>query len=570
MLESIRITNLALISKSSLEFGSGFNVLTGETGAGKSLIVDALTFLTGVRADKTFIKSGEDFSRVEGVFSVDIDDIEINEVFSSIGLENEGTLIISRQFNISGKNECRVNGEIVTLNIIRKLSSLIIDIFGQNDSQVLLDSSKHLSLLDGIFEKDLASDKAMLNEQLLELKNINNAISELGGLDKDRENNISFIEFQIKEIDDAGLEVGMEEDIKSKILTMQNSEKIYGALSTSVDTLDGEYSIESAIKSAINTLSTIENFDGDISTQKDRLHSIRYELQDIVSELSSKRDNVTYSEQELDSLQDRLMEIKDLERKYGDTIEDILSRRNELKNRLNLLINADEEIERLRLSKNKLLGEILDTCNRLHDIRLNKIKDFRERLLSELKELGMKNANFSVHFLNEINIDNIESIVSGDGADDIEFLFSANLGVEPRPLDKIISGGEMSRFMLAFKTLQNSDYRKTCIFDEIDTGIGGEIGVEIGKKICKISRNTQVICITHLSQIASFGDSNYLIEKYEEDGKTITGVKALDSDGKVKEISRMLGSANSNTSLTLAKDMIDSANGYKNYLSNEK
>lgn len=567
MLESIRITNLALISKSSLEFGSGFNVLTGETGAGKSLIVDALTFLTGVRADKTFIKSGEEFSRVEGVFGVDTDDQEINEILGSIGLENEGTLIISRQFNISGKNECRVNGEIVTLNIIRKLSSLILDIFGQNDSQILLDSSKHLSLLDDIFEHDLEKDKAILSTQLCELKSINHSIAELGGLDKDRENSISFLEFQIGEIEDAGLEIGMEEDIKAKILAMQNSEKIFGALSGAVDALDGEYSIESAIKSAINTLSTIEQFDSDISKQKDRLHSIRYELQDIVDEISSKRDNVTYSEQELDSLEDRLMEIKDLERKYGNTIEDILNRKNELKNRLNLLINADEEIERLRLEKNKLLGNILDTCNRLHDIRLNKIKDFRLKLLGELKELGMKNANFSVHFLNDINLENIESIVNENGADNVEFLFSANLGVEPRPLDKIISGGEMSRFMLAFKTLQNSNNKKTCIFDEIDTGIGGEIGVEIGKKICKISRNTQVICITHLSQIASFGDSNYLIEKYEEDGKTKTGVKTLDSDGKIKEIARMLGSASNDTSISLSRDMIDSADAYKKYLS---
>lgn len=570
MLESIKISNLALINKSSVEFGNGFNVLTGETGAGKSLIVDALTFLTGVRADKTLIKSGEDFSRVEGVFSVDVNDPTINEILSSIGLENEGTLIISRQFNVSNKNECRVNGEIVTLNIIRKLSTRVLDIFGQNDSQVLLDSNNHLSLLDDIFEKHLAEDKCILSNQLGELKTINNSIKELGGLDKDREQSISFIKFQIKEIDDAGLVVGDEEDIKSRILTMQNSEKIFGALNGATEILDGEYSIESAIKSAINSISSIEQFDNDLSIQKDRLHSLRYELQDIVSELASKRDGITYSEQELDILQDRLMLIKDLERKYGSTITDILKTREALNERLNLLLNADEEIERLRLSKNKLLKDILSTCNRLHNIRINQIKSFREKLLAELKELGMKNANFSVNFLNDINLENIESIVTVDGADNIEFLFSANLGVEPRPLSKIISGGEMSRFMLAFKTLQNCDNQKTCIFDEIDTGIGGQIGVEIGKKICKISRTTQVICITHLAQIASFGDCNYLIEKYEDGEKTFTDVKTLDRDSKICEIARMLGSASNQSSMDLASDMIDSADGYKNYLSTLK
>lgn len=566
MLESIRITNLALISKSSVEFKNGFNVLTGETGAGKSLIVDALLFLSGVRADKTFIKSNEDFSRVEGVFSVDTDDQDVNDILSSIDIENEGTIIISRQFNSSGKNECRVNGELVTLNIIRKLSSYLLDIFGQNDSQVLLDSNNHLGLLDDIFQSQLAEKKSILKEKLIELSNINNSIRELGGLDKDRESNIDFLKFQIKEIEQSNLEIGLEEDLKNKILIMQNSEKIYNALSTVSDTLDGEFSLESAIKSAINTLSTIEQFDGDLSHEKDRLYSIRYELQDIISNISSKRDGISYSEQELDSLQDRLMEIKDLERKYGEDIPSILEKCDELRTKLDLLINADEELERLRLSKNKILKEILSICQSLHDIRVGLIKNFSRDLQRELGELGMKNAQFDVNFKNEMNLDNIEQLANENGADDIEFLFSANLGVEPRPLDKIISGGEMSRFMLAFKTLQNADQKKTCIFDEIDTGIGGEIGTEIGKKICKISRNTQVICITHLAQIASFGDANFLIEKTENESTTITSVRQLDENSKVREIARMLGNSASETSIKLAQDLIDSAVGYKSYL----
>lgn len=260
------------------------------------------------------------------------------------------------------------------------------------------------------------------------------------------------------------------------------------------------------------------------------------------------------------------MEIKDLERKYGETIPAILEKCDELKSKLDLLINADEELERLRLSKNKLLKEILSICQSLHDTRVGLIKGFSQDLRRELGELGMKNAQFDVRFKNEMSLDNIEQLVNENGADDIEFLFSANLGVEPRPLDKIISGGEMSRFMLAFKTLQNADQKKTCIFDEIDTGIGGEVGTEIGKKICKISRNTQVICITHLAQIASFGDANFLIEKTENESTTITSVRQLDADSKVREIARMLGNSASETSIKLAQDTIDSACGYKSYL----
>jgi len=563
MLESIRITNFAIISKSSISFTDGFNVLTGETGAGKSLIVDALLFLTGVRADKTFIKSGEEFSRVEGVFSVDINNSELNAILDTIGMENEGTIIISRQFNISGKNECRINGEIVTLNIVRKISNLIIDIFGQNDSQVLLDSTNHINLLDRMFEAKLVSYKNKLSDLTSELNSINKSIQELGGLDKDRESNIRFIEFQIKEIDDADLRIGEEEELKSKISAMQNSEKILSALEGCSEVLDGEYSLENAIKTAINTLLTIESFNDDYSKVKDRLHSIRYELQDIVSEISDMKNSVVYSEEELDICQDKLMLIKDLERKYGNTIEDVLNTREQLNERLEKLINADVELERLRLNKQNVLKQIFDVCIDLRKVRKSEIIGLKDKLEKELKILGMKNARFEVGFLSEITLENIEKEFDENGADKIEFLFSANLGVEPRPLDKIISGGEMSRFMLSFKSIQNIDSNKTCIFDEIDTGIGGEIGLVVGKKICEISRNCQVVCITHLAQIACFGDTNFKIEKYDDKDVTVTNVYQINTDQKVEEISRMLSGSLSQMALDHAKELLDQANGFK-------
>lgn len=566
MLESIKIFNLALIDKSSIDFADGFNVLTGETGAGKSLIVDALLFLTGIRADKTLIKSGEDFARVDGVFSIELDNQCINDILNSIGIDNEGTLLISRQFNVNGKNECRINGELVTLNIIRKLSSFIIDIFGQNDSQILLDSSNHLLLLDNIYENSLAEKKSELSNKLSILSEINHDISDLGGLDKDRENTIQLLQFQLDEINNAELYEMEEDELKAQILTMQNCEKIYTTLNNIGEFLDGEVSLENNIKSAINLLSSIESFDEDYTKQKDRLFTIRYELQDIVSEILNKKDSLIFSEDELDICQDRLALIKDLERKYGQTISDIFKFRDDIDIKLQKLLNADEELERLRLNKLNVLREIFNICSTLREIRKNNILNFSSKLLDELKELGMKNATFDVYFKNELSLDSIESIVDINGADDIEFLFSANLGVEPRPLNKIISGGEMSRFMLAFKSIQNVNTNKTCIFDEIDTGIGGEIGVVVGKKICKISQNCQVICITHLAQIASFADANFKIEKMEEDGKTHTCVRRIYDEERVFEIARMLGSSVNESSINHARGIIDENIAYKNFL----
>ncbi len=563
MLETIKITNLALISKSQVDFGSGFNVLTGETGAGKSLLVDALLFLNGSRADKTLIKTGCDFARVEGVFGVDTNNSRLNDILSSVGIENEGTLLISRYFSLSGKNECRINGEIITLNILRKVTSEIIDIFGQNDSMALLDPNNHLKIIDDLIADKLSSHKDELATKLSELYKINSDISSLGGIDKDRENNIRLLEFQIKEIEDADLKENEEDELKSKIKIMENSEKIYSSLSETVGVLDGEYSISNMLKTAINSLNTAINFDETLSNEKDRLYSCKYEIEDIVSNISDKQNQIHYDERELDQLNDRLTYIKDLERKYGNTIADVLESKNKFEDRLNILVNADEELQRLTLNKSHLLDEIVAICKTLQSIRKNEVLDFKKSIETELKKLGMKNAQVDVEFKNEITKDNIVKIVNSEGADSIEFLFSANLGFEPRPLSKIISGGEMSRFMLAMKSIASSKSSKTCIFDEIDIGIGGEIGNAIGEKICEISRNCQVICITHLAQIACFGDNNYKIAKFDENDNTITTVTLLDDNAKVIEIARMLGNSQSESSLKLSQDMLDSARVFK-------
>ena len=563
MLSTLRINNLALIEKAVVNFDDGFNVLTGETGAGKSLLVDALLFLTGIRADKSLIQSGKDFARVDGVFTVDTTDRDINDIMSTIGLDNDGTIVISRYFSLSGKNECRINGELVTLNIIKKLSAILLDIFGQNDSLVLLDPDKHLALTDAMFADLLVEPKNRLGRELDSLHLIDAKIKELGGLDADRENNIRLLQFEIEEIDNADLSIGLEEELKSKILVMENSEKIHRVLSDTEELLNGEYSIPNAIKIATNNIQQVENLNTKYLEIKNRLSSVKYELEDIVDSISKMKDDIYYSESELDMLNDRLQSIKDLERKYGKTIADVLEKRQELQNRLHILLSADVELERLRDEKKQCLNKILDICNELHNIRVQEIAKFREKLVAELRGLGMKNAKFDAVFTQSFDINNIENIVSSDGADKIEYMFSANLGVELRPLSKIISGGEMSRFMLGFKSIQNAEKHKTCIFDEIDAGIGGEIGGVVGQKISNVSKYNQVICITHLPTIAVYADNNYKIAKHDENGVTVTTVSHLNTDEKVVEIARMLGNSTSATTIAHAQDIITDAMRYK-------
>ncbi|MBO7219292.1 MAG: DNA repair protein RecN, partial [Clostridia bacterium] len=547
----------------------GFNVLTGETGAGKSLIIDSLNFLMGSRADKSLIKYGRDFAKVEGKFDVDEVNPDITDVLRDFGLENEGTIIISRYFTHNGKNECKINGEVVTLNMLRKLSILLIDIFGQHDSQILLDSTKHLGVFDIICEKELDAHKFTLNSLLKELDVVKDNIKALGGLDSDREKNIELLEFEIEEISKADLKENEDDELNSRKQLMLNAEKIYNALDQALGTLDGEYPITETIKASASALSSIEKYNEDIVKQKDRLYSLRFELEDVVENLKDIQNMSTYSEYELDKIEERLEVIKDLERKYGNSIPQVLEYLDNAKARLNDLLNADERLDSLRKEKEEILDRIYSVVIDMSNVRKTKAVSFEKELIEEIKMLGMKNVSFKVDFKNNILRESIEKDITPDGVDDVEFLFSANLGQPMLPLAKIISGGELSRFMLAFKCVLNNSLNRTFIFDEIDTGIGGNIGSVVGEKICKISTENQVIVVTHLAQIAAFGDRNFLIEKFDQDNETVTSVKTLSAEDKVKEISRMIGNMGSETTaIRHAEELIQVSNTFKEQLKN--
>lgn len=541
MLKQLRIKNIALIDECTIEFGSGFNVLTGETGAGKSIIIDALNFVLGARADKTLIKSGTDSAYVVGVF--DLSDVpNYEQILIDADIEPDSTLIITRKMTVAGKNECKINGELSALSVIKKITSKLVDIFGQHDSTALLDVKNHIVFLDSVSDAKIEQLKSTIADYLSQIRSIEAKISDLGGLGAERERNIDILNFQINEIEGADLQINEEEQLAQALDKQRNFEKIVDNLNAVSGVLDGEYSFTGAIKSACNNLTALEKYDNLYADLSTRLQSIKYEIEDINDVIARELQKVEFSESELNSLMERLDLIKDLKRKYGADIPAILEYLCDSKSKLDELINATQNIEELQKQKTILVNGLFVACTELTNCRRDNAIVLTENILTELKELGMKNAQFEVKFSN-YNRSNFLQFVSVNGADEVEFMFSANLGVPCQPLSKIISGGEMSRFMLAFKCVVGSNI-KTYVFDEIDTGIGGDVGTIVARKLSRIASNAQVLCVTHLAQIACFGDINFKIQKFE-DTNTYTNVILLDNIGKIEEVTRMIGSVDS-------------------------
>ena len=565
MISSLKINNIALIDESIIKLGDGFNALTGETGAGKSIIIDSLNFVLGSKADKTLVKTGKDFAKVEVVFDLPKLNDFIIEFFESINSEPETTIVITRYLNLNGKNEIRVNGEAVTLGMLKKLTMHLVDIHGQHDHQALLDAKNHIKIIDSI-DANISEIKTQLAIKLSEVKKINLQIAELGGEGEDKLRNIQLLEHEINEIELADLKEGEEETLLEKRKYFANSEKLSKHLSDAYSCLKGSDSgVANLLKSATFSLGVISSISDKIEDLKNRLTSAMYEVNDITDLVSELINETDYDEDEVNTLEERLDLIKDLKRKYGNSVKDIFVYLENAKIKLNNLQNSEQALNQLNKQKSGVLAEVFKLCEKLTSLRKNAGDKIKSNLLKELTYLGIKNGQFEVMFNNDYSLSNIESKVTQNGADNLEFMFSANPGIEVRPLTKIISGGELSRFMLAFKcVIQDDSGIKTLIFDEIDVGIGGLIGVEVGKKISTISKYNQVVCITHLAQIAAFADSNFKIEKTTDGNYTTSNIKLLTESDKVKEITRMLGLNSDNVNAEAsAKDLIGSALIYK-------
>ncbi len=573
MIKHILIKNIALIDELSIEFYDGFNVLTGETGAGKSIIIDSVNLALGERADRELIKSGQDYARVEVLFSLS-NPSKVNEILSSYGIEPEpdGSLLLMRELTVQGKNVCRINGRTVTLSMLREITRHLVDIHGQHQHQYLLDPESHIDFLDKYCGPVLDAPKQQLADTYDQWLNVRREISRIEGINKDGVRRKDILIYQINEINNAHLRPGEEEELRKERTLLMHAEKIMHAANESYVILytgkQGSPSVSDKLAEAVSLIKAVENIDDSLDSIAAQLENVQYTLEDVVMRLREFKDRFEYDPYRLEEIEERLQLIQNLKRKYGSSIEEILRFKAELENELSLIENSEERLAALKSQSDALFSSLLRSCKEVSNIRKQKAKELEKELVIHLCDLNMDKTRFqiSIQTPDAADIDNMSSSMTKNGFDKVEFLISPNPGEPLKPLAKIISGGEMSRVMLAFKTLlADIDEIPTMIFDEIDVGVSGRTAQKVAEKIGTISKGHQVICVTHLPQIASMADNHYLIEKVTKNNQTKTLVSKLEQLGRQKEIARMIGGSEiTKLSLDHAGELINNAVILKN------
>ena len=522
MISTLHIKNIGIIDDLLIDFNDGFNVLTGETGAGKTLIVGSLGIICGGRFSKDMIRNGENYSFVEA-----------NIYCPDNNMSIDGNIVVSREIHLNGRNSCKVNGRLVTVNELKDIMSKIIDIHGQQDSQNLLDTSKHIGYLDDFIGFEIKEIKQKYMNLFTKYNEIKEKLSQNYGDDKERQRKLDLLRYQLNEIERAHLKVGEEEDLQEKHNIMKNAEK----LQENIKIIDENLSVQviDGISNSIRYLEKIENCGQVYLDKLNELKNIYYEVQELSRDISGMQDEVCFNEYERDQVERRLDEIFSLKRKYGNSIEEIIKYGDELENEILYIENLEEINNSLKKEKGSLEKEMNTVCNKLNSIRMQFAKILSDKINTELKDLEMNSAKFNVKI--EMLEDNK---FTKDGLDKVEFMICTNAGDEEKQLIKIASGGEMSRVMLAIKTvLADVDEVPALIFDEIDTGISGKAAKSVAEKMKLISKKHQVLCITHLASIAAKGDYNYYISKKIKENKTITNIKRLDEEETIKEIARI-------------------------------
>ena len=553
MIKSIKIENIALIQEQFIEFGNGLNVLSGETGAGKSININALCFALGSRADKSLIRNGQDFAKVTLEFDVKISE-KLASILKEMDVEQEDTLIIVRKMSVDGKNEIKVNGVPHTLAMLKRLTILLCDVYGQFEHANLLDEKRHLQVLDEFGGVEIFQLIERFNEKLSECREIKDQISALGGDESERAKKIDFLTFQINEIDSVAPQVGEDESLTAQKDIMANAEKLKEAYLLARQALDGdEYGARLAVSSARNKISSIVNIDPSMQEVVDRLYSLDAEIDDLSTTLGNKAEACDFDAEEFAKVDGRLDAIKMLKRKYGTTIDNVLKAKEDAEVELNNLIDAEQTIIKLNTELSGKMKELKSIGENLTIARTKFARALEMDILRELKELGMEKSQFVVDIKSTFD----EQSLATNGLDKVTFMFSANAGEPVKELSKIISGGELSRFMLAFKSsLAKLNNIGTQVYDEIDAGISGHIGQTIAIKLNKIARGCQVITISHLPQIVAMADHLYKIEKFEKDGKTYTQLKLQNEQESLNEIARLSGGANIGShAIEFAKEM---------------
>lgn len=538
MISSLHIKNIGIIEDISIELNSGLNVLTGETGAGKTLIIDSLQIISGGRFSKDMIRKGENNSFVEIC-------IYAPENKNSI----DGNIIVSREINLNGRNMCKINGRMVTVNELKEFMKNIIEIHGQNDNQNLLDSKLHLKYLDNFIGKEIFKDyKENYNKLYERYLQINKELKNNYGNDTERQRKLDLLKYQVQEIEEAKLKEKEEDELEEKRKIFLNSEKISESLNET-DVLLSENIID-ALSSAIRTLERIESIDTKYEEANKNLKNSYYELQELARDINGYKEDVYFDEEERNQIEEKLDLIYSLKRKYGNTIKEILEYGEKVKNEINIIENLEEYTNKLKIELQEVINNMNVYAKKISEIRKQYSKKLSDCINKELTELEMKNANINVKV--EFN----EKEFFMEGKDTVKFYIRTNLGEDEKELSKIASGGEMSRTMLAIKkVLADTDMIPVLIFDEIDTGISGKAANSVAMKLKAIAKKHQVMCISHLPNIAASADYNYFISKKVQEERTKTDVKLLDEEEVIKEIARISSGEVNDITLKYAYDL---------------
>lgn len=556
MIIQLSVGNVAIIEKLTIELEDGLNTLTGETGAGKSILIDAINALLGGRVSRDVIRIGEEKAKVEAVFHIPP---KLVNVLSDMGIENleDNTIILSRQFSSSGKNVCRINGSLVTVSQLKEVGEYLIDVHGQNDNQSLLRNQAQIDYLDKFSGSALLSEKEEYNKILLQFREVKESIKSLKAMEKERAHLEDLYRYQVNEITAAALKKNEDEELMHQSNLLSNSEGIMEALNKSYTALFGEDDFtEGALECVQNAQSSMEAIGG-LSHEFKEISNILIEVTDRIEEAARSirimKEQVNYDPKLQEIVEERLALIESLKRKYGNTVEEILEYGENAKQKLEEVTDTEKVLKKLNTQAEALDKSLYSKAKNLHNMRVSAAADLNKKVTSELLELDMPKAEFKV----AIEFDENRKY-TGIGLDSIEFLISPNPGEGLKPLSKIASGGEMSRIMLAIKTiLADIDEMDVLIFDEIDTGVSGRAALKVGEKLLEISKRHQVICVTHHAQIASLSNAHYYISKTYDSTRTAAHVKKLSGTEREIEISRLLSGDNSENTTKLAKEMLE-------------
>ena len=547
MLSLLRIENIAVIECADITFDAGFNVLTGETGAGKSIVIDAISAILGERAYRDMIRTGSSKASVRAVFT----DVPEFSWFADNGVEYDSETIIQREVFLDGKNICRVNGTLVTVSILRKLGIQLINIHGQHDSASLFDENNHLQFLDAFAENRALRD--IYEENFTAVVKLRREIDRLHMDESEKLRRMETLRYQIEEISKANLQIGEDEALEQRRKVLQNAEKLSDGIHAAVDCLYGNDDSDGAaslLAEAEHELARLSRYTDTYGDLHDRVADLMYQVQDVAEELRDARDDLSYSADELEQIEARLDVIHKLRRKYGANCEEILQYLSKAQRELDEIEFADDHVERLKVKCEKAEKKTWESAEALRDNRIHAAKCLSERILTELAQLDMPRVQFSCNFT--------ETDLTSTGADLVAFYMSANAGESLKPLSKVASGGELARIMLAMKNvLAEQDQVSTLIFDEVDTGVSGRAAQKVAEKLRSVAKTKQVLCVTHLPQLAALANAHLLIAKEERNGRTYTSVTPLDLEGRKRELARIIGGENiTETTLKSAEEMI--------------